>query len=166
MSGYELHAYCGATNPSLVAFPSVTLAIYVPMYLPVGGQVKGFWWGPGGTAAGVVEVALYGEDGTQKGTTLTTTISSANSLQSASVTPFLIPAGRYYTGIAVSSLTPTFRRWACVQATEVRCFGVQQETLGAAPAAGNAWLPTTATFASPANNYIPNIGFYLHSNII
>lgn len=161
--GSEGRPLCATSTSQIaaLAWPAAQLAIYMPMYLSAPfGVASIFWHNAAINAAALIDAGVYDESGKILFQTNTTANAGANLPQSVAKT-YTLPRGRYYIAMAVSTVTTaTFQKWTATNVGTQRMLGILEQALGAAPAAGNAWLPATATFASAttAATFVPIVG--------
>lgn len=106
------------------------------------------------TQSGNVDVGIY-DALLNKLVSAGSTAVAAAGVQSFNVTDTPLTPGLYYLAMACSTTVAAFRRLA-PQGVEARVFGAAQQATALA-------LPSTATFAAMAQNYMPGIAAYTRS---
>jgi hypothetical protein len=149
----ELTSYGAAAAPASQTWPVANLAIYVPFYLPFAYPVRRLAWVNGGTAAGNLDIGIYGMNGGRIVSSGSVAQAGTNTIQYlATVDKILRPGAYYFAATASSTSTRIFG----FLSTAVRCrsIGVLQEAT-ALP------LPAQMTPAQYAQTLYPLFGFTL-----
>lgn len=127
------------------------LAVYVPLWLPAPYPVGRLWWQNGTTVTGNVDMGIYTAGGTLLANATTTAQSGASGPQYVSKT-ILLPAGRYYLGLACSGTTAAILGSSALTGAQLCLGGVLQQSLGSAS------LPSTMTGVATTNALYPFCG--------
>lgn len=146
-----LHPLCQATNSVSTAWPTASLAMYLPIYVRDPVVVVQVWWLNGATVSGNLDAGIYTETGTQLYHTGSTVQAVVNAPQVVVIPGGLqLWPGRYWYGTSFDNTTATIFCWTNPTVPMQMMFGMQQQA-SAFP------LPTTATFAHAANIFIPHV---------
>lgn len=140
-------------NPTLAsaAWPSASLAIYIPFRSAIPVLVTHMLVLNGSTVNGNVDIGIYDTAGTRLVSTGAVAQSGVSTVQSIDITDTLIGPGQFYLAMSHSSGTATTLRMP-ITADFLRVFGCAMEA-SAHP------LPATATFTTIDQAYLPIIGF-------
>lgn len=144
------------TSAGSAVWPSANLAMYVPFIVTEPAIALQMFTMNGATANGTIYVGIYTEDGTRL-VTATATQTGTTQPQTFDIADTLLSTGTYYMALASTSGTGTFYR-ANPGANLTKCFCMLQQA-SAAP------LPTLATFAAFAQNYVPVFGIAFRSTV-
>lgn len=149
----EIHTLTSGGSTNSTAWPTISLAMYVPFLMRVGATfLRAF--SLNGTPSGNIDIGVYNENGTRLWSAGTTAMAGTGAPQTFTISPALyLPRGRYFLGLAIDNTTATIGRW-----TGTAGVGGMQKFLGVAQQASAFPLPATATFAAAVNNYIPMVG--------
>lgn len=140
-------------------WPAQNLALYIPFRVESPVTVVKITWTNGATVNGNLDVGIYDRYGNLLVNKGSTAQSGTSAIQTADITDTLLNPGNYFMALCSNSATATFQRWSNPSAVYLRGCGVQQEDRGASAPT----LATTATFANPANAYLP--GMVLDCNV-
>lgn len=137
------------TYSANIAWPSASLAFFMPCLLQTARTVYGFGWLNGSTVSGNVDCGIYSAEGAQRAALGGVAQSGTSVVQTATLgSSVALDPGRYYMAMVADNVTGTFSRISTVGAPTLRVTGVAQEA-SAYP------LPSTATFAAMAQAFIP-----------
>ena len=139
----------GAGTASAV-YPAANLAIYAPFRIAAPIVVTDLWCVNGATASGNVDIGIYDGAGNKIVSAGSTAQSGTSTIQTFNITDTLLGGGLFYLAIALDNTTGTFLRFA-PSAPVGRIIGLAQQASAFA-------LPATATFATFAQTYLPNMG--------
>jgi hypothetical protein len=138
-------------TPGAAAWPAANRAIYAPIIIESEVLVTQLFIYVG-AAAGTADIGIYDVMKRKLVSSGATNTAGSSALQLFNVTDTTLTPGNYYLGMDCSTVTTlTLFRWT-TNLTILESAGVQQE------AVGSATLPATATFANPANSYLPVMG--------
>jgi hypothetical protein len=138
-------------TPGAAAWPAANRAIYAPLIIESWVLVTQLFIYVG-AAAGTADIGIYDVEKKKLVSSGATNTAGTNTLQLFDVTDTLLTPGNYWLGMDCSTVTTlTLFRWT-TNLIILESVGVQQE------AVGSATLPATATFANPANSYLPVMG--------
>lgn len=137
-------------------WPSANTAIFVPFTNPRPELVKKLWSGNGSAVSGNIDVGIYDASGNRLVSSGSTAQAGTNDLQEFDVTDTVIPGpATLYLACALDNTTgQLFRNGQ--GSVLMRMYGLVQQT-SAFP------LPTTATFATIAQAYCPDVGASLRT---
>lgn len=138
------------------AYPAVSRALFIPIYINEDVVVKQLWCYNGATVSGNVDMGLFDKYGTMLQSAGSTAQAGTNAVQAFDITDQALEFGVYYLGISIDNTTATIFR-GTPSALALRMMGVQ-ETAGLFPLAN-------ATYANPTSAFIPRIGLTLNSVI-
>lgn len=133
------------------AYPTASLAIFVPFVLAKPILVKKLWCYNGTAVSGNVDVGIYDEQGTRLCSSGSTAQAGTSTLQEFNITDTVIGPGLFYLAIALDNTTGTLFRGTVTTVALLKQLGMFQQASAFA-------LPATATFATVANDYIPVFG--------
>lgn len=148
MGGTELN-----TNTSN-AWPSGSLAIFVPFYLTTPMKVATIWWLNGATVSGNVDAGIYDASGNRIYSVGSIAQSGTQNFQVNTVPVSLILGpGVYYLALVCDNTTATIR-------SEFNTFvtGSYAKMLGMAQATVAFPLPKSPTLISIGQDYTPSVG--------
>ena len=142
----EMMAVAKVNLASVGAYPTANRALFYPVTVqrPVIAQQMGVIVG---TQSGNIDVGIYDENGVRLVSSGSTVVGAAG-VQTFDITDTPLAPGVYYLAMAVSNTTATFNRSAGLIVGALRGAGVRQMDT-ALP------LPSTATFATIASNFVP-----------
>jgi hypothetical protein len=148
----ELRGIFAGTNAS-AAWPAANVALYIPIYVRKVVTVYALFWVNGSTVAGNACLGLYNEAGQRIAQTGVVAQATASVPQQPSITAFQLAPGRYWAGLASTSITATFRAWnAGVTTDATKWLGVGEEAVTAGQ------VPASMTPVASARNYLPLVG--------
>ncbi len=133
-------------------YPSANLAIYVPFSVVTPLPIAQIFWYNGATASGNVDAGIYDSRRKKIISTGSTVQAGVNALQVVNVTDTWIGSGLYFLAIAMDNVTGTLFSGAAAGAFWHGIVGIYQQATAFT-------LPATATFATPASDYLPFFGF-------
>lgn len=137
------------------------LAIYIPFFIEFPVTAVKMTWINGATVNGNIDVGIYDQYGSRLVSKGSTAQSGTSALQTADITDTLLNPGNYFMAMCSDSATATVQRWSGMGTAFCQACGVQQQDLtGSAPT-----LPATATFANPANGFVPYLAIDLNTTI-
>lgn len=139
------------------AWPAANLAIYIPFVLSRPTVVRRIGWFNGATASGNVDAGIYDYAKARVVSTGSTAQAGVSAVQSVDIADTALAPGQYWMGLALSSATGTVFRTAGTNMLWW-AFGLQQQA-SALP------LPATATFAIPANAFLPLMFLLLNGTV-
>ena len=128
-------------------WPVANGAIYIPFVAEAQVTCYQIGWINGSTVSGNIDVGIYDRTGVRQVSKGSTAMAGASAIQLANITDTTLTPGNYFLAMAVDNTTATFSR-TNTGSEILRTFGLQVQTSAFA-------LPATATFANPANSYIP-----------
>lgn len=132
---------------SSATWPAGNLAIYVPFTVWEPFTVTHLAWVNGAAVSGNVDMGIYDEAGTRLTSTGATAQSGTNAIQIVDITDITLGPGLYYMAMSLSSAVGTI--WRNAPAVYLSIMSGVYEQASAHP------LPANATFAAPAQTYIP-----------
>lgn len=141
----------GTGVPASATWPTANKAFYIPFVLRQPVLVSNLFVINGTTASGNLDIGIYAQDGTQITHTGSTAQSGTSAIQTVSITPVIIGPGVYYMALSMNGTTGTTFRLAPTSATMLSAFGIFQQTTSFP-------LPSSATFATASQTYIPLFG--------
>ncbi len=136
------------TNVTSNTFPTANLAILIPFQLPESTQVAQLFWHNGAAVSGNVDMGIYTADGRRLVSTGSTAQAGTSTHQAVDITDTILGPGLFYMAIALDNTTGTLFSGALGSA-------VGAKVLGMAQMASAFPLPTSVTFASIGQDYIP-----------
>lgn len=139
------------SSPGSAVFPTANLAIFVPFRIGRPMTISSLFALNGAAVSGNIDLGIYSADGTKIISTGSTAQAGTSVMQAISVTSTQIGAGLFYLAVAMDNTTGTLIRWAPGAAPISKMIGLAQMAT-AFP------LPATATLATVANAYVPDIG--------
>jgi hypothetical protein len=143
-------AAIGTGVPVSSAWPTASLAMFVPIALSEAVTVVKMAWLNGATVSGNVDVGIYDASGNRLVSIGSTAQAGVTNSQVVDIADTLLNAGRYYLALAVDNITGTMRMTVPDTLGTVKAMGMLQMA-AAFP------LPLTATFAAAANTRVPQI---------
>jgi hypothetical protein len=151
----EIHNFTGGVNPASTAWPTANLAMLVPCYVRARVLLQRLWWINGATVSGNADIGIYTEGGAKLFTAGSTAQTPISTPQSVSAGALLLTPGRYWMALVFDNTTSTCYRWTnAAGASSVQKLIGMQQMAAAFP------LPSTITFATAANAFVPFIGRY------
>jgi hypothetical protein len=138
------------------AYPSANLAIYIPFRIDIPITVTNLYSYNGSAVSGNIDIGIYNNLGgliVSKGTTAQ---AGTSAIQTFSITATSLTPGQYYLAVAMDNTTGTLFTISLAQIAFLQVIGMAQQATAFV-------LPSTATFASSTNNYIPCIGLTTRS---
>lgn len=153
--GLEIAGMVAYGNPLSAAWPGANRALYFPLTLQVPAIAYRVWVWNGSAVSGNFDIGIFDEAGTKLVSTGATAQSGTSALQDVDITDTLLPAGTSWVGIVFDNTTATTVRInpSALYIGPLGCY--QQAT--AYP------LPSTATFARMATDYVPMVGVLFRS---
>lgn len=157
--GLSTFGMCGisagmnAIPPASVAWPAANRAIFVPVRVPIGVTVYKLACGSGTGTTGNFDLGIYDAGGNLIVSTGTTAKTSASEDRVIDITDTFLGPGLYYLAMAVDD-TGAYMSAAPSNLGLCKLMGVKQM-------ASAFVLPSTVTFATLANSYVPAISAYL-----
>lgn len=149
--GSSREPFSGA-GPASQAWGTANLALYFPVTIQAPVVFTHACVANGATASGNVDIGLYDDAWNRLTSTGSTAQSGTGTVQVIDITDILVPPGRYYIALALSSATGTVQANASGNAMLGASMGWAQEA-SALP------LPSTATPARYAQTFAPWFGF-------
>lgn len=147
-----------AVTTSTAAWPAANRALYCPIVVQQTVTVYQMSFVTG-ASAGNYDIGIYEIGGARIVSTGSTAVPAAG-LALADITNTTLTPGVYFLALVCSTITTlTVNRYTGMGAEVWRACGLQQENLGATT------LPSTATFASPATDYVPYIAAHLNATV-
>lgn len=137
------------SGPAAVAWPGSNIAVYVPFRLVTPITFSNMFI-QNGVPSGNVCLGVYDQNGARLVTTGSTAGSGSSANQIIAVTTTTLTAGLYYLAAAMDNGTATVSATTFTTATLISLHGIANQATAFV-------LPTTATFATPAN-YVPLFG--------
>lgn len=142
------------------AYPAANRIIYIPFGLAMPATIVKLWVYNGAfTGSPNLNMGIYDVAGTRIVQIGTTAQSGASVLQVFDIADTLIGPGDFYLAIIATVTTAQMIRTAPGDVGFCRAMGMLQE------AGSGSTLPTTATFATVASAYIPQIGFSTRADV-
>jgi phage tail sheath gpL-like len=143
----------GFTVTGSAVWPTASLSILIPVWLPEQIIVAQLGWVNGSVVSGNVDMGIYNQDGVLLLSTGSTAGSGTSALQLVNVTDTPIGPGLVYMALAVDNITATIERTNTGSVLTVACVGLVQ-------VASNFPLAANVTFAVITNDYIHHMGIY------
>lgn len=140
-------------------YPAANRIIYIPFGLAMPATIVKLWCYNGVAVSGNLNMGIYDVAGTKIVEIGSTAHASTNVLQVFDITDTRIGPGDFYLAIICDNTTSAFFRIAPAQAGFCQAMGMLQE------AGSGAALPATATFASVASTFVPQIGFSTRTGV-
>jgi len=109
--------------------------------------------------SGNCDIGIYDATSTSRLVSMGSTAVGAAGIQTFNITDTLLYPGVYYAALNIDNVTAAVTRSSAVSALWLQSVGAQQQAVGAVT------LPDPATFANPANAFLPNIAVGLKSTI-
>jgi len=138
-------------SPASAAWPSASLAIFVPVQIPLPCTVYKLVMGAGVTAAGNFDIGIYDAAG-NKMVSSGATAKGTSVKQVLDVTDTVIGPGLYYLALAADGTNNYIRHTISVQACRLA---------GVVEAAASYTLPSSVTFSASTGTFIPSLAAYL-----
>lgn len=149
---------------SSATWPTANLALYIPFTVSIPITVYQIATYNGSAVSGTFDVGIYDVTGVRlvswaaANSNTGVTQAGTTTLQLVDIADTALTPGVYFYAQCVDNITAAFLRWTTgFSAIGLEGFGVQQQ------AVGSVVLPSTATFANPANAYIPMYSMTLNS---
>lgn len=133
-------------------WPTANLAIFIPFTLSAPYTVTQMFLWNGATATGNFDLGIYDHVGTKLVSAGSTAQSGTSVIQVVNVTDTQLGPGLFYMALAMDGTSGTVARTAPARTAFCKILGMAQMA-SAFP------LPTTATYATVANSFIPFFGF-------
>lgn len=140
-------------NGSSGTWPAANRAIYIPVGIERSVVVDRMGVYNGSAVAGTVDIGVYSQFGVKIVSTGATTQAGTSAVQVIDVTNTTLAPGTYYLALLLSSASGTTIRTTLNSLVLTACSCAQEEV-------GSGTLPSTATFATMANSYLPIFGAY------
>lgn len=136
------------------AWPSGSLAIFVPFYLNSYMSVGGVYWVNGAAVNGQIDCGVYDANGNRVFSIGSVLQSGTSAMQETVISPAVhLAPGLYYMALSAANAAATFRASSGAMAT-----GTMGKVLGMAQAAASFPLPAAPTLISAGQDYIPLFG--------
>lgn len=148
----------GLTFATSFAWPTAKLVTYIPIVIEYPFRVQTIFWQNGTTPVGNIEVGVYDEAGTRRGTSGSAAAGTTAAIQTATPTAFTLQPARYYIAVTCDNVGGSYTLSGFSSAPglgAVGSLGVMSETTGSFGLT-DPW-GTTAVFL-PAAEQIPNVG--------
>jgi hypothetical protein len=151
-SAESLGLFFGA-GTGVAAWVAINVALFVPVKLERPALVKRLFCANGNVVSGNIDMGIYTVDGARIVSIGSTPQAGTTALQFFNITDTLLMPGQYFMAVALDNTTGTLRRF--------NISIIRQQHMGVLKAANAFALPSSVTFATTADNYIPNIGMEL-----
>ncbi len=145
----EVKSIAGNTFGGGGTWPAANRALYIPflVFSVVTAYQMAF---EVVTQNGNYDIGIYSEQGDRLVSTGSTLVPAAGKA-TANITDTTLTPALYFMALSCDSTTASFLRSSGLVASHLQVLGLQQEALG------SVTLPATATFANPANAYLPAV---------
>lgn len=140
-------------------YPAANRILYMPFGLAMPVTILKLWCYNGAAVSGNLNMGIYDVTGKLIVEIGSTVHSGVNVLQVFDIADTKIGPGDFYLAIICDNVTSAFFRIAPAQAGFCQAMGMLQE------AGSGAVLPATATFASVASAFVPEIGFSTRTGV-
>jgi hypothetical protein len=110
--------------------------------------------------SGNLDIGIYNEVGSRLISSTSTAVGVGAALQAVNINDTPLSPGVYFLALNVDNTTAAFQRSSGGGSGSLQICGLQQQAVGAVT------LPSTATFANPANAYVPLIQALCMSAVI
>jgi len=139
----------GAALSVGTVWPTANLVIYVPVVVlaPITAYQMGIRVV---TQSGNLDIGIYDEMGNRLVSAGSTAVAVAG-VQAVNITDTPLTPGVYFLALCIDNTTASVGSTGVPTALQLQTFGIQQQALG------SVTLPNPATFANPANAYVPMI---------
>lgn len=119
----------GTTATTSTSWPGAKVVVYLPIVIRTQFTVRTIGWQNGTTPSGNIEVGVYDESGTRKGTSGSTAAGTTAAIQLTTPSAFTLAPGRYYLAMTCDATTYTVNAQAPAAGSS-GSIGVMTETTG------------------------------------